>query len=181
MKKIGLIFKEVSENRLKSNLKDASSFFVVKYSGLSSPDLTALRLSLKNSKADLFVVKNSVARRTLKNLGLEDIIKFVEGPCAIAYTKDEPVDASKALYNFTKDHEKFQLEGGYLKDKLLEKKDVEALAKLPTKHVLLTQLVVALNSPISGLVCALNGTLSKFVICLDKIREKKTTTEKREG
>ncbi|MDD4899897.1 MAG: 50S ribosomal protein L10, partial [Candidatus Omnitrophica bacterium] len=78
------------------------------------------------------------------------------------------------LYNFLKDHEKFQLGGGFLKDQILEKKDIEALAKLPSKQALRQQLVVALNAPISKFVRALNGTLSKFVICLDQIKEKKS-------
>ncbi|MDD5652978.1 MAG: 50S ribosomal protein L10 [Candidatus Omnitrophica bacterium] len=174
MKKIGLIVKEVSEARLKNSLKGSNSFFVVKYSGLSSPDITALRLSLKGSQADFFVVKNAVARRALKNAGMENAVKYIDGPCGIIFAKDEPVDVSKVLYNFLKDHEKFQLGGGFLKDQILEKKDIEALAKLPSKQALRQQLVVALNAPISKFVRALNGTLSKFVICLDQIKEKKS-------
>ncbi|MDD2751969.1 MAG: 50S ribosomal protein L10 [Candidatus Omnitrophica bacterium] len=174
MKKIGLIVKEASESRVKTCLKGSGSFFVVKYSGLSSPDITALRLSLKGSQADFFVVKNSVARRALKSAGMENAVKYVDGPCGIIFVKEEPVDVSKVLFNFLKEHEKFQFGVGFLKDQVLEKKDIEALAKLPSKQALRQQLVVALNSPISRLVCALNGTLSKFVICLDKIKEKKS-------
>ncbi|MDD4900087.1 MAG: 50S ribosomal protein L10, partial [Candidatus Omnitrophica bacterium] len=91
MKKIGLIVKEVSEARLKNSLKGSNSFFVVKYSGLSSPDITALRLSLKGSQADFFVVKNAVARRALKNAGMENSVKYIDGPCGIIFAKDEPV------------------------------------------------------------------------------------------
>jgi len=173
MKKIGLIFKESSENRIKKYLKDSGSIFVVGYSGLSSPDLTALRSSLKNSKADFFIVKNSVARRALKASGLETIIKTIEGPCALVFVKEEPVDVSRVLFNFTKEHQQLKLEGGFLKDRVLETKDIEALAKLPTKEVLRAQVVMTLNSPISRFVFVLNNTLSKFVVCLDKIRQKK--------
>ena len=73
MKKLGLIFKEVSENRIKDTLKKSGALFVVKYSGVASPDLSTLRQSLKSSDARLFVVKNSVARRALKSSGLESI------------------------------------------------------------------------------------------------------------
>jgi len=173
MKKIGLIVKEASESHLKTHLKEAGSFFVVKYSGLSSPEITALRLSLKSSKAQFFVVKNSVARRALKSAGLEGAVKYIDGSCGIIFAKDEPVDVSKVLFTFLKEHEKFQLGGGFFKDQVLEKKDIEVIAKLPSKEVLRAQLVMALNSPISKLVRVLNGTLSKFVICLDQIREKK--------
>ena len=175
MKKLGLLFKEVSENKIKDSLKESNALFIVKYSGLSSPDLSALRQNLKNSNARFFVVKNSVARRALKNSIPEILIKSVEGPCGLVFVKDEPVNTSKVLCNFLKEHEPLKLEGGFLKDRVLERKDIEALAKLPSKDVLRAQVVMTLNSPISGLVIALSQILAKFVICIDRIREKKQT------
>ncbi|MFA5275512.1 MAG: 50S ribosomal protein L10 [Candidatus Omnitrophota bacterium] len=173
MKKLGLIFKEVSENRIKDTLKKSNALFVVKYSGVNSPDLSSLRQSLKASDARFFVVKNSVARRALKSSGLEAMIKSIEGPCGLIFIKEEPVGASKVLCNFIKDHEKLKVEGGYLEDKILEKKDIEAMSKLPSKETLRAQVVMALNSPIAGIVTTLNQLLVKFVICLDQIKQKK--------
>jgi large subunit ribosomal protein L10 len=177
MKKLGLIVKEVSENRIKNYLKESNSFFLIKYSGLSGPDLNALRLSLKKSSADFFVVKNSVARRAFKGSTFEGLVKSIDGPCGVVFTKNEPVGASKALYDFTKEHDKLKLEAGFLEDRLLETKDIEALAKLPSKEVLRAQLVMTLNQPITKLVVTLNRTLGKFVICLDKIKEKKAVEQ----
>jgi len=175
MKKIGLIFKEASENRIKNTLKSSEGVFIVKYSGVSSPDLCALRLSLKTSRASLFVVKNSVARRAFKDSGLEPLLKNIDGPCGLIFVKDEPVGVSQALCNFTKDHEQLKFEGGSLNDKIIEKKDIEFMAKLPSKEILRAQVVMTLNSPISGLVITLNQVLAKFVICLDQIKQKKTS------
>jgi large subunit ribosomal protein L10 len=175
MKKIGLIFKEVSEKRIKDSLKESSALFIVKYSGVKSPDMSSLRQSLKTTGARMFVVKNSVARRAFKSSGIDSLIKSVEGNCGLIFTKDEPVAPSKVLCDFSKDHEALKLEGGLVADKIIEKKDIESMAKLPSKQVLRAQVVMALNSPISGLVITLNQVLSKFVICLDQIREKKQT------
>jgi large subunit ribosomal protein L10 len=173
MKKIGLIFKETSENRIKNTLKESNAVFIVKYSGVKSPDMSALRISLRGSNASLFVVKNSVARRALKASGLETIVKGIDGPCGLVFVKDEPVAVSKVLCNFTKDHEAMKLEGGSMNEKVLEKKDIEAMSKLPSREVLLAQVVGALNAPISGFVITLNQLLAKFVICLDQIKQKK--------
>jgi len=173
MKKLGLIFKETSQNRIKNYLKDSNTVLIIKYSGLSSPDLTTLRNNLKNSNATLFIIKNSAGRRALHDSGLEALVDKVEGPCGLVFVKDEPVDTSKVLYNFAKDHEQLKLECGFLKDKIIEKKDIELLARLPSKEILRAQVVMALNAPISGLVMALNQIISKFVYCLDQIREKK--------
>jgi large subunit ribosomal protein L10 len=173
MKKVGLIVKEVSQARIKNSFKDSNAVFVIKYSGLSSPDMSGLRQTLKTSKANLFVVKNSVARRALSESGLESLVKSIDGPCGIVFAKDEPVSASKALCDFVKDHEKLVLEGGYLQDRVLVKKDIEALAKLPSKDVLRHQVVCALNAPIAALAMTLNQVLVKLVICLDQIKQKK--------
>jgi large subunit ribosomal protein L10 len=174
MKKLGLVFKETSENRIKDNLKDSHALIIVKYSGLSSPSLSSLRQNLRSSNATLFVVKNSVACRALRTSGLEGLVKSIQGPCGMVFVKEEPVAASKVLFNFSKDHGELKLEGGILDDKILEAKDIESMAKLPSKETLRLQVVMALNSPISGLVITLNQILAKLVYCLDQIRQKKS-------
>ncbi len=173
MKKLGLIFKETSQKQLNSQLKEAHSLFVIGYTKLSSPDLTNLRMSLQKADASLFVVKNNVARRALKDSGLDILIANIEGPCALVFTKDEPVSASKILYDFRKTNENLKFACGYSKDKVLEKKDIEALARIPSKEVLRAQLVLALNSGILRLVMVLNGTLRKLVYCLSQVKNKK--------
>jgi large subunit ribosomal protein L10 len=172
MKKLGLVFKEVSENRIKETLKKSDAVFIVKYSGVSSPDLSTLRQTLRSSKSSLFVVKNSVARRALGDSGLEALVKNIEGPCGLVFVQDEPVAVSQVLCNFVKDHEQLKLEGGSLNNKVLVKEDIEAMSKLPSKEVLRAQVVVTLNSPISGLAITLNQILAKFVYCIDQIKQK---------
>jgi len=175
MKKLGLIFKETSENRIKDTLESSNAVFIVKYSGLSGLDLNILRKNLKGTNASLFVVKNSVARRALKAAGRENLVGSVEGPCAMVFAKDEPVGASKVLCGFMKEHEPLKLERALLKNKIIEKKDIESMSKLPSREVLRAQVVGALNAPIFGLAFTLNQVLSKFVYCLDQIKQKKST------
>ena len=175
MKKIGLLVREISEKRIKDNIKDSESVFVIKYSKLSSPDMTTLRQSLKDCRANILVVKNSITRRALKDSHAEPIIKYIDGPCGLVFVKEEPASVSRVLYNFVKEHEQLKLEGGVLRDKVLTTDDIVFLAKLPTKDVLLAQVVSAINSPISGFVMTLGQILQKFVICLDQIKQKKTS------
>ena len=123
-KKLGLLIKEISESRIKSTLKASNALFIIKYSGLSSHSMSTLRKNLTGAKATLLVVKNSVARRALKEAGLDSLIPIVEGPCGLVFAKDEPVDVSKILFNFSKENENLKLDGGFLQDKILEKKDM---------------------------------------------------------
>lgn len=173
MKKIGQLVKETSESRIKASFKASQGLIIVKYSGVSSPDMSNLRKSLKGSGADLLVVKNSIARRAMKDLGMDNLIPAVQSPCGMIFLKDEPVDTSKILCAFRKEHEKLVLEGGLLQDKLLTFKDIELMSTLPSKEALRGKLVVALNAPISKLVIVLNQSLKKFVYCLDQIKQSK--------
>lgn len=173
MKKIGLIFKETSENRIKDTLKDSGACVVIKYSGVSGPDLSRLRQDLKKSHASFFAVKNSVARRALKSAGHESLLASVDGPCGLVFVKEDPVITSKVLCDFRKEHEKFILESGFLKDRDITRGDIESMARLPSIGILRAQLVMALNAPISGLVISLSQIIRKFVYCLDQIKEKK--------
>lgn len=179
MKKLGLIFKETSQKKIKTSIKDSAGVFIVKYSGLTSPDITSLRQSLLSVHADMLVVKNSVARRAFNDSGLESLVALIEGPCGIVFAKDEPVAVSKALYDFFKTHEQLKLEGGILKDegRILQKKDIETLAKLPAKEVLRAQVVTMLKGPITGIVMVLSQTLRKFVYCLEQIKNKKASAK----
>ena len=174
MKKIGLLVKETSESRIKDSFKSSKGLIIIKYSGVTSPDMSTLRKTLKGTGADLFVVKNSIARRAMKGLGLDNLIKSIETPCGMIFFKDEPVDTSKILCAFRKEHDKLVLEGGLLQDKLLTLKDIENMSTLPSKEVLRAQVVIALNAPILKLAIVLSQTLKKFVVCLDQIKKKKS-------
>lgn len=174
MKKIGLLVKEISEDKIKNRLKESSAFFIVRYSGLSSPDLSSLRQGLREAQSVLFVPKNSVARRALKSAKLDNLCNNIDGPSGLVFVKEEPVAASRLLCNFAKTHEQLKVECGFLEDRILEKKDIEALARLPSKELLRAQVVMTLNSPIRNLVFVLGQTLRKFVYCLEQIKQKKT-------
>jgi large subunit ribosomal protein L10 len=174
MKKIGQLVKETSESRIKDSFKVAQGIIIVKYSGVSSSDMSTLRKILKGSGADLFVVKNSIARRAMKDLGADGLIPSIQSPCGMIFFKDEPVDISRILCAFRKEHEKLVLEGGLLQDKLLTLKDIEVMSALPSKDALRGKLVIVLNMPIIKLVTVLNQTFKKLVYCLDQVRQKKT-------
>ncbi|MCM8800698.1 MAG: 50S ribosomal protein L10 [Candidatus Omnitrophica bacterium] len=173
MKKISLLFKEISINQIKNSLKEVESVFIVSYSGVSSPNLSTLRQSLRGLNSRLFMVKNSIVRKAFKDAGLDNIIQFIEGPCGLVFIKDESVGVSKLLCDFVRQNQGFKLAGGFLKDRLLKKEDIEALSKLPTKETLRTQVVIAIKSPLTSFVVTLNQILRKFIYCLEQIKQKK--------
>lgn len=158
---------------IRDNIRNSGSFFIVRYTGLSGLDMSNLRKNLRSSNSSLMVVRNKIAMRILADMGKEELNKLIDGPCGFIFIKDEPVNASKVVCDFLKDHEKLIVGGGLFGEKILAKADIVALSKVPSKEILRAQVVMGLKSPINGIVMVLNSTLRNFVCCLDQIRQKK--------
>ncbi|MFH1507736.1 MAG: 50S ribosomal protein L10 [Candidatus Omnitrophota bacterium] len=173
MQKFGILVKDYAVSRIRDYAKDASGILVLKYSGLASPELSDLRQSLRGSNAVLFVPRNNVARRALKDTKVAEIANFIEGPCSFVFIKNEPLDAVKIVYNFTKEHEPLKILGGYIDERIVDRSIIETLAKLPGKQIMRAHVVMTLNSPIVKLVLVLSANLKKLVYCLDQIKNKK--------
>ncbi len=173
MKKLGVIVKEASEKRIKDSISGTGSFFIVRYDGLSSFDVCSLRMALRAAQGNMFVVKNTLAKRTLKSVAGDDVEKMIDGPCGIVSFQEDPVSAAKALFDFYKDHDKLKIKGGYLFDKTVSFEELQALSKLPGKDALRGQVVMAIKSPIFKLVMVLKGNLRKAVWCLEQVKQKK--------
>ncbi|MCM8763335.1 MAG: 50S ribosomal protein L10, partial [Candidatus Omnitrophica bacterium] len=92
---------------------------------------------------------------------------------SIIFVKDDPVVSAKVLYDFSKDHENLKLKGGLLKDRILDSQNIEMLAKLPSRNVLIAKTVGAIKSPLSSLVFVLEGNLRKLLCVLNEIKKKK--------
>ncbi|MDD4910255.1 MAG: 50S ribosomal protein L10 [Candidatus Omnitrophica bacterium] len=173
MKKIGTLYRESSERELKDRMGKASSMFIIGYSGIKSNDLNALRNKLRLAGAELFVPKNSLVSRVLKDRKLSGLTKFVQGPCGFVFSLTDPTGVSKVLKQFSKDNDKLLLHGGVMEEAVLESKDISALASLPPREVLYVMLVTGLKSPITSSVRALKQMMTKMVVALNRIKENK--------
>jgi large subunit ribosomal protein L10 len=98
---------------------------------------------------------------------------LLKGPTSVIVAGEDIVAAAKVIKDFTEEHETLQVKGGILEEQILTAEMVKKIAGLPSREVLLTQLAVALNSPISGLVMTLNGLNRKLVMVLEAIRKEK--------
>lgn len=174
MKKISLIVKEEGAKRIHERFSANRSFFVLKYSGIASPALSTLRQSLRGINAELFVVRNSVARRKLQELVGEDAAAFIAGPSGIVFYRDDPVATAKVIFDFVKGHEKLKVEGGFLQEKIIGSETVEALSRLPGKDQLRAQAIYTLKAPLTKLVMVLKGNLRGLVAVLEQIKNKKS-------
>ena len=111
-------------------------------------------------------------KRAFKELGYEELDEFLKGPSAIALGMADPASAAKISSDFAKDHEALEIKTGIVDGKVLSLAEVDALAKLPSKEVLIAQVLGGLNAPIQGLANVLNGTIRSLAIVLNAIAEK---------
>jgi large subunit ribosomal protein L10 len=171
--KLGSFFRNAAVDRLKKDIGASDSLFVVQYLGLNSLKMSQLRSALRNGKSRLFVAKNSLMKIALKDSKIDGLDNLFEGPAALVFSDNDIASVSKVLFKFAQENEKFILRGAYYKGSLLKQKDIENIAKLPSKEVLMVQLVSILKSPLAGLVFTLGGLLNKLVIVLNQIKDKK--------
>ena len=171
MTKIGLIIKQESERIIKDKLKEADSFFLVNYSGISASDLNQLRGSLTKADSNLMVIKNTVSKRVLKSY--EDLYSLIEGPSGLIFVSDDLILTAKIVYDFKKENPNLEVKAGLLKDRIITAKEIENLSKIPSLSSLQTQLLIGLKSPIFGIVCGLKQILNKLVWALGQIKDKK--------
>ncbi len=177
MEKIGKIFRQIAEESLKKNLTAQNCFIIVRYSGIKASEMNNLRQSLRQRQARLFILKNSISRRAFDSIGLNEFSKMLNGPCGIVYGNGDPIDISKALYNFIKTNENLKIEGGLLEQRPVSPEEVISLAKLSSKGALYGMLTGLLKSPVNSFVWVLNGMIKKLLFTLEQIKEKKKQTK----
>ncbi len=158
---------------LNETFSKAKFAVVADYRGLKVTELEKLRGELRQNNANVQVAKNTLLKLAVQGTDFEALSESFTGTTAIAFSFDEPVGAAKALSEFTKEYEAFEVRSGVMDGKVLTADDVKAIAKLPSKEQLLGQLCGVLVAVPTGLVRALNGVPSNLVYALQAIKEQK--------
>ncbi len=144
------------------------------FRGISVAKLETLRRELKKVSAEFKVVKKTLLKRAIEASGAGEIEpKGLEGEIGVIFGYEDQIAPAKAAAKFAKGNETFKVLRGILSGKVLEAKEVLALAKLPGREQLLAQLAYALNGPIQGLATVLQGNLQNLVVVLNRVKDKK--------
>jgi len=130
------------------------------YRGLTTAELSDLRRKLREAGIEYKVVKNSLAQIAVKKVGMDELADSFTGPVAVAFGYGELPDAAKALTDYIRATKSIlSIKGGFFSDRVLNPKEVESLAKLPPRDVLISQVLAGMQSPIYGLVNVLAGPM----------------------
>ena len=153
--------KEAAVGELVNEFGTAEAVYAVDYRGLSVAQISELRSRLLQNDTKLKVVKNSVTKLAAEQADVTSINDELSGPTALAFVRGDAAASAKILNGFVKESDNIlELKGGLLNGKPLSSSDVVAIAKLPTREVLIGQLVGLIASPISGTARTLAALLS---------------------
>jgi len=146
---------------LSERLKSSITGVVVSYEGINTEDDTKLRKELRENDVKYTVVKNTLLSRACEEAGLDDIKPVLEGTTAIATSDSEYAAAARILCNYAKDHDNFKVKAAYLVGAVIDMDTIVALSKLPTREVLLANVLGAFQAPIASFARAVQAIVDK--------------------
>ena len=146
---------------------------VADYKGLDVSSMNALRRKLREEDIEFQVAKNTLLIRAAKDTEVALIEDYFKGPSAVALSYTDPVAPAKILAQFAKDNQKLEIKGGVLKNKVLDVDAIKALAKLPSREVLLGQLLSVLNEVPTSFVRTIAEIPRSLLNVLTAIRDQK--------
>ena len=143
------------------------------YRGLKVPVFQEVRKELKKNNAEIRVAKNTLLRIAVEGTPYEALKECFTGTTAVTVSYDDPVAPAKILVDFVKDHPELAIKAAVLNGKRLGEDDLKALAKLPSKEILLSQLMSVMLAVPTGFVRVLNAVPGKMVYLLQAIKDQK--------
>lgn len=174
MAKVGRMVKESTIDELNVQLGERPNFFVASVGQLKAADTNVFRQKLFSSKASLVMVKRRLGKRATDPLKLAGLPELFEGSIGLVLVGDDPVITAKTLEDFRKSSEdKVQIRGGVVDGQLITSAAFKQLAALPSKPVLLAQVIGTIEAPIASVIMTLERLIGDVIRGVDQIATKK--------
>lgn len=168
--------KEAAVKALANQFTNATASVITEYRGLSVQAITELRRAM-GPDATYTVAKNTLIKRAAAEAGIDGLDDLFQGPTAIAFLNGEPVDAAKALKNFAKSNKALIIKGGHMEGAPLSVSQIEAIAELESREVILTKIAGAFKGNLSKAAGLFAGPASKTARLVAALEEKKKNEE----
>ena len=149
--------KEAKVAEIKGKLEKSKAVVLSQYQGLSVEEDTALRKNLREAGVEYKVYKNTLVTLAAKELGLDGICEYLEGPVAIAFSYEDVTVGARVLNDFAKDHKVLELKAGIVEGEIYDEAKIKQLATIPSKEVLIAKLLGSIKSPISSFARVLSA------------------------
>jgi large subunit ribosomal protein L10 len=158
---------------LKEMMTKSRNIIVADHTGINVEEITALRRELRKSNAELRIAKNTLLKIAAKESGLEIIGEYLTGPTSLIFGYDDPSVPARVVHELQKKTERPKVKGYVLNSQLMGVDVFKKIAQLPTKEVVLAQLVGSLDWPIVEFVMTLDAVVKNFVGVVDAVADQK--------
>jgi large subunit ribosomal protein L10 len=171
--------KQNTVENLKERLAGAKAIILVDYKGINVEQVNKLRNLFREAQVDYLVQKNTLIKIALNELGINDLDVYLQGPTAVAISKNDEVAPAKVLVKFVKDvmeeadFPKFK--GGLISGKVMNQSELQEIAQLPSREELLARLMGSMKAPLSNFVNVSQGIIRKFVYAVDALAKQKAS------
>lgn len=155
--------------KIQEKVKKAKSMVFVDYKGLTHKQLEEIRKKLLQVKGEFKISKNTLLKIALNKKELKDL----SGPTGVLFAYEDEISPLAEMALFIKKYQLPKIKLGFFNNTFYNETQVTKLSTLPSKTVLLSQLVGQIMSPLSGLVYVLNSNLQKLVLVLNEVKNKK--------
>lgn len=159
--------KEQTLSNLSEKVKGFQAAILTNYRGLNVEQMNRLRQRLREEKISYHVVKNTLMRLVSRGTDLEKLDSYFEGPTAIAISYGDPVLLAKVLSEFIKTQPSLEIKVGLIQGKVAAPEEVKALATMPSREMLLAQLLATIQSPAGQLLGAILICFQEFLSVLE--------------
>lgn len=151
------VIKEAKVAEIKEKLEKAQGIVLANYQGLTVEEDTELRKKLREAGVEYKVYKNTMVTLAAKEVGLEGVLTYLEGPVSMAFSYDDATVAARVVNDFAKDHKKLELKAGIVEKQVYGSEEIKAIAAIPSREVLIAQLLGSFKAPLSNLAYLLNA------------------------
>ncbi len=165
--------KEQIVQEMTEKFGNATSIFLVDFTGMDVNTTTELRKNLREANVEYRVLKNTLAKLSFQKAGIEGMDEFLKGVNGYMISYDDPTLPAKVLKKKKEFKEKLQMKAALFEGRVVGPDQVEALANLPSRDELLAQLVGMLKQPMTKLAGTLNAAMSNLVNVLKQLEEQK--------
>ncbi len=142
---------------IKADLEAAGAVWVVDYRGLTVKEIQQLRRNIREADGQMKVYKNTIMHLALSQADLPTLDDLLAGPSAFVFAGTDVAASAKAIKEFAKDNENLQIKGGLMDGAAVSAAEVEAIASLPSREVLMAQIAGAISGVARGLATSING------------------------
>jgi len=156
-----LEMKKAKVLEIKDKMEKAQGMVFAKYQGLTVEEDTELRKKLREAGVEYKVYKNTLTTLAAKELGLESLESYLVGPLSVAFGYEDATAPARVLNDFAKTHKKLELKAAIVEGNIYDSKEVERLAAIPSREILISKLLGSFKAPLSNLAYLLNAIAEK--------------------